>query len=295
MYAEEGDVVVVGQIVARMDTEVLRAQLRKAQAEEAQARNATSTAVALVAQHESEQAAAKAVVTQREAAYAIAEKTALRSQILSNQRAASTQEFDDNDARQRKAAAAVVASKAQRTASQDTVNAAHAQVLGAQSNVAAIVALESQIQAEINDTVLKSVRNGRVQYRIAQPGEVISAGGKVLSMIDLNDVTMTFFLPETAAGRVAIGSDVHIYLDAAPHDVIPATVIFVANVAQFTPKTVETKSEREKLVFRVKARISPELLHQQSGKVKSGLPGMAYVRLDASLPWPSTLPAETQQ
>jgi HlyD family secretion protein len=295
MYADEGDLLVVGQIVARMDTDILRAQLRKAQAEEAQARSATSTALAIVVQHQSEQAVANAVVTQREAAYAVAEKTALRSQILSKEHASSTQEFDDDEARQREAAAAIVASKAQLNASQATVNAAHAQVLGTQSNVVAIVALESQIQAEIDDTVLKAVRNGRVQYRVAQPGEVIAAGGKVLSMVDLSDVTMTFFLPETSAGRVAIGSEVHIYLDAAPSEVIPATVIYVANVAQFTPKTVETKSEREKLVFRVKARISPELLRQRAGQVKSGLPGMAYVRLDASKPWPATIPIETQK
>jgi HlyD family secretion protein len=134
-----------------------------------------------------------------------------------------------------------------------------------------------------------------VQFRIAQPGEVVSAGGKVLSMIDLSDVTMTFFLPEAAAGRVAIGAEVHIVLDAAPQDVIPATVSFVANVAQFTPKTVETKSEREKLVFRIKARIDPALLQKHIAQVKSGLPGMAYVRLDPSVPWPEKLKTRIEQ
>ena len=114
-------------------------------------------------------------------------------------------------------------------------------------------------------------------------------------MIDLSDVTMTFFLPEAAAGRVAIGAEVHIVLDAAPQDVIPATVSFVANVAQFTPKTVETKSEREKLVFRIQARIDPSLLQKHIAQVKSGLPGMAYVRLDPSVPWPEKLKARIEQ
>ena len=99
-----------------------------------------------------------------------------------------------------------------------------------------------------------------MQYRVAQPGEVLGAGGKVLNMVDLADVYMTFFLPEQAAGRVALGQDVRIILDAAPQYVIPAAVSFVASTAQFTPKTVETASERQKLMFRVKAQISPELL-----------------------------------
>jgi HlyD family secretion protein len=295
IYADEGDVVTAGQVVARMDTDVLRAQLSQAQAQESQARNATNTALAMVAQHESEQSAEAAVVTQREAELVVAEKTEERTRILSGQHAASIQELDEDVARRREASAAVAASKAQLAASQSTINAANSQVLGAQSNVAATQAMEGQIQAQIDDTVLKAVRSGRVQYRIAQPGEVIGAGGKVLSMIDLSDVTITFFLPEESAGRVAIGSEVHIVLDATPEDVIPATVTFVANVAQFTPKSVETQSEREKLVFRVKARISPDVLRKHASQMKSGLPGMAYVRLDSAVAWPTKLAVRSQQ
>lgn len=295
MYADDGDYVAAGQVVARMDTAVLRAQLKQAQAEEAEARNATSTALAIVAQHESEQAAAKAVVAQREAEQVVAAKTVQRSQILSAEHAASTQEYDNDVARQKEAAAAVAASKAQLAASQATISASRSQVLEAKSKIVAAQAAESQLQAEIDDTELKAARDGRVQYRIAQPGEVVAGGGKVLSMVDLSDVTMTFFLPEAAAGRVAIGTEVHIVLDAAPKDAIPAIVSFVANVAQFTPKTVETTSEREKLVFRVKARIDPALLKKHAGQVKSGLPGMAYVRLDPSVPWPEKLKSRIEQ
>jgi len=295
IYADEGDVVLAGQVVARMDTDVLNAQLRQAQAEELQARHATNTALAMVAQHESEKTAAASMVVQREAALSVAEKTEERTRVLSAQHAASIQELDEDEARRREAVAALAASKAQLDASQSTIDAANAQVLGAQSNVAAMQASEAQIQAQIDDTVLKAVRNGRVQYRIAQPGEVVAAGGKVLSMIDLSDVSITFFLPEEAAGRVTIGSDVHIVLDASPKDVILAKVTFVASVAQFTPKSVETQSEREKLVFRVKARISPETLSSHASQIKSGLPGMAYIRLDPSVAWPSKLAVRSQR
>ncbi len=100
---------------------------------------------------------------------------------------------------------------------------------------------------------------------------------------------MTFFLPERQAGRVAIGAEARLVVDAAPQYVIPARISYVASVAQFTPKTVETESEREKLMFRVKARIDPQLLKRHMEQVKTGLPGMAYLKLDADAQWPDQL------
>ncbi|MFN9975904.1 MAG: HlyD family efflux transporter periplasmic adaptor subunit, partial [Phycisphaerae bacterium] len=121
------------------------------------------------------------------------------------------------------------------------------------------------------------------------PGEVLSSGGKVLNLVDLSDVYMTFFLPETVAGRVPLGSDVRIILDAAPQYVIPAKVSYVASTAQFTPKTVETASERQKLMFRIKAQISHELLLQHLRVVKTGLPGVAWLKLNPEAEWPEKL------
>ena len=146
-----------------------------------------------------------------------------------------------------------------------------------------------RIQADIKDSTLKSPRDGRVQYKVAQLGEVVGAGGRVLNLVDLSDVYMTFFLPTAATGRIALGTEVRLVLDAAPQYVIPANVSFVADVAQFTPKTVETASEREKLMFRIRAQIPVDLLKKNITKVKTGLPGMAYVRLDAAKPWPDHL------
>jgi HlyD family secretion protein len=108
-------------------------------------------------------------------------------------------------------------------------------------------------------------------------------------MVDLVDVYMTFFLPANQAGRVVLGQEARLVLDAVPQYVIPARVSYVASVAQFTPKTVETASEREKLMFRVKARIDPELLKKYMTAVKTGVPGMAYLRLDQEAVWPEQL------
>jgi HlyD family secretion protein len=100
---------------------------------------------------------------------------------------------------------------------------------------------------------------------------------------------MVFFLPETVAGNVALGSEVRIVLDAAPNYVIPAKVSFVSSTAQFTPKTVETASERQKLMFRVKANIDRELLKKHLKQVKTGLPGVAWLKLNSQAEWPKKL------
>ncbi|WP_460824800.1 HlyD family secretion protein, partial [Massilia solisilvae] len=187
---------------------------------------------------------------------------------------------------------ALAAARAQVRAAQAAVNATRTQVLSAQANEKAAAATIARIDAELADTVLIAPRAGRVQYRVAQPGEVLGAGGKVLNLVDLADVYMTFFLPETVAGRVGLGAEVRVVLDAVPQYAIPARVSYVASTAQFTPKTVETASERQKLMFRVKARIDRKLLEAHLQQVKTGLPGVAWVRLDPKAPWPAEVAAK---
>jgi len=289
IFAQEGDFVTTGQVLAQMQIDVLNAQRDEARAQQQQAINAVASTEAQVKVRESDLAVAQAVVVQRESDLDNAKRRLARSQTLSREGAASIQQLDDDQAAVRNAEAALAAAKAQVTAAQSAIAAAKAQVTGARSTVAALAATIARIEADIADSQLKAPRDGRVQYRVAQPGEVLGAGGKVLNMIDLSDVYMTFFLPETVAGRLALGSEVRIVLDAAPSYVIPAQVSFVSSVAQFTPKTVETAVERQKLMFRVKARIDPELLKKHLKQVKTGLPGVAWLKLDAQAEWPQHL------
>ena len=181
------------------------------------------------------------------------------------------------------------AAKAQVDSAQSAIVAARSQVSGAHSQVDAIKATIERINFDIDDAQLKAPLKARVQFLVAQPGEMIAAGGRVLNLIDLSDVYMTFFLPETVAGRIAMGTEVRIVLDAAKNVVIPARVSFVADTAQFTPKTVETESERQKLMFRVKAKIDPALLQKYIQQVKTGLPGVAYIKIDDNAAWPAFL------
>ncbi|ABE48439.1 HlyD family secretion protein [Methylobacillus flagellatus] len=289
ILVNEGDFVEKGQLLARMQIDVLNAQRDEARAQYQQALNSAVAAQAQVALRESDKRATQALVAQRESELDAAQRRLARSETLSAEGASSIQELDDDRARVRSAQAAVEAAKAQVSAAQAAIDAAKAQVIGARSTVAAAEATIARIEADIADSQLTAPRDGRVQYRIAQPGEVLAGGGKVLNLVDLSDVYMTFFLPQAAAGRLAMGEDARIILDAAPQYVIPATISFVASTAQFTPKTVETESERQKLMFRVKAQIDRGLLHKHLKLVKTGLPGVAWVKVDKQTEWPAEL------
>ena len=295
ILVRDGDFVTAGQIVAHMDIDVLDAQRREAEANLCKAQNAVETAQNQVAQRQSEKAAAMARMAQREAEREAVQKRLLRTEPLAEVGAISIQQLDDNRASALSARAAVLAAKAEIAAAEAAIGTAKSQKIEALSLIDASRATIDRVQADIDDSDLKATRDGRVQYRVAQPGEVVASGGKVLNLLDLGDVYMTFFLPTAAAGRVAIGSEVRLVLDAAPDYVIPATVSFVADVAQFTPKTVETASERQKLMFRVKAQIAPDLLKKHIRQVKTGLPGTAYVRIDQQIEWPATMQVRLPQ
>jgi HlyD family secretion protein len=285
----EGDLVKAGDVLARMDTAQLEAQRRQAEAQSRRAKIGVDTAKAVIAQREAEKTAAAAVVAQREAQLDAAERTLVRSEQLAANNTISQQILDNDRAAYQSAKAAVAAGEAQLAASEAAINAARAQVVDAEAAVDSAQAAIESIDAEIDDATLRSPRDGRVQYRVAEPGEVLGGGGRVLNLVDLGDVYMTFFLPTAQAGRVAIGTEVRLVLDAAPQYVIPARASYVADVAQFTPKTVETEEERQKLMFRIKAQISPDLLRKYVQQVKTGLPGMAYIRLDPEVEWPAGL------
>ena len=86
-----------------------------------------------------------------------------------------------------------------------------------------------------------------------------------------------------------MGAEGRIVLDAAPDFVFPGTVSFVAADAQFTPRQVETQRERQNLMFRVKVQVGRDLLERYAPLVKTGLPGVAYVRIGPAAAWPDRL------
>ncbi len=295
ILVDEGDMVQAGQTVARMDTDSLASELRQAEAQVKRSENARATAIAVVRQRESMRSSAEAVVAQRKSELVLTETELKRSQELVARGFITPQKLDSDRSRRESAQAGLSAAQSQVFEAESGIVAARSQVTEAESAIEAARAAVQRLQVEITDATLKAPRTGRIQHRVAQPGEVLGGGGKVLTLVDLSDVYMNFFLPESTAGKLAIGAEARLVLDAAPQYVFPATVSFVASEAQFTPKTVETSIERQKLVFRVKARVAPELLQRYLERVKTGLPGVAYVRLDADTEWPSHLQVKLPQ
>ncbi|HVP32355.1 MAG TPA: HlyD family efflux transporter periplasmic adaptor subunit [Steroidobacteraceae bacterium] len=260
--ANEGDTVEAGQVVATIDTEPLEAQLRAAQAKIVEAQNNLRTA--------------NAQVRSSQAQLGLANKEYKRSSELVKTGAVSAQERD--------------ADLAKVDVAQANLSGYQAQATRAQSAIEAATAESERLQAEIKDNTLKAPLRARVQSRMAEPGEVVAAGGKVLSLLDLSDVYMYVFLPTGAAGKLALGADARIVLDALPGFPIKAQVSYISPNAQFTPKTVETAEERHNLTFRVKLQIpNKEGLRQLERMVKVGVPGMGYVQLDPSAEWPKNL------
>lgn len=267
ILADEGDLVKAGQVVARMDTRDLEASLKKSQAAVLQARHAIDEA--------------KANVAQQQAQVLLAKQEIERAEYLV-QRGFQTKEVLDQRTQQPNGAeASLQASEARVTELEHALEASTHDV--------------ELYTVEINDDTLVAPVAGRIQYRVANVGEVLSAGGHVFAMLDTGYVYMDIYLPTQQAGKVKYGGDARIVTDADPKTAIPAKVIFIATQAQFTPKTVETRTERDKLMFRIRLRIDADWLRGRSDAVSSGLPGIGYVLADADTKWPDWLKGPVAQ
>jgi len=262
-FADEGDMVRTGQVLARMDTRDIETALKRAEAQIQQAQRTVDEA--------------RSNIEQQKTQSKLAGQQLERTTSLMKEGYATRELFDQRRQQVDGAAAALAAAEARLGAATFTLEAARHDADGYRVNIA--------------DNLLTAPRDGRIQYRLANVGEVLPAGGKVFTMLDTSSVYMEVYLPTAEAGRVKLGTDARILLDALPERPIPAKVSFLATQAQFTPKAVETRSERDKLMFRVKVRIDPELLRAHADAVRTGLPGLAYVRLDPTVPWPKALDA----
>ena len=257
----EGDYVEAGAVVARLDADDLRAQLQAAEAQIVQAQRAVDQSRAGVRKSQSD--------------VSLAGKTLQRSEDLVGRGFISRSKLDVDKTGMEGAMAGIAQ--------------ARGKVGEADAGVAAAEAKAESLRVTLNDTSLKAPIAGRVLYRLAEPGEVLAAGGKALTLVNLSDMFMSIYLPTDKAGRVGLGSEARIVLDALPGQVIPASVSFVAPKAQFTPREVETRTEREKLMFRLKVKPDAAWLAAHRDQAKGGMPGVAYVKLDTDSSWPANL------
>jgi HlyD family secretion protein len=261
LRVDEGDMVKAGQVLALMDTRDLEASLRKAEAQVEQANKAIVEANANVAQAHTQVVLAQ---QQMERAESLLKNGWITRELFDQRR----QQLEGARAMERAVSARVLAGEA-------ALNAARHDA--------------ELYKVHIDDNTLVAPRDGRIEYRIANVGEVLPAGGKVFTLLDVGYVYMDIYLPTAMAGRVRIGNEARILLDAYPGRPIPAKVSFIAAQAQFTPKMVETQTERDKLMFRIRVRIAPDLSRAHAEAVRSGVPGVAYVRFDSDVGWPERL------
>ncbi|TNJ40787.1 HlyD family secretion protein [Phaeobacter sp. B1627] len=267
VFIDKGDWVEAGALIARMDTLELAAELHAAQALVRQAQQQKLQAEALLRQRRSEGVTVQAEFNRV------------------------SQLFEDGFISEARL-------DGQRTVletAQAALAAAEAGIPLADATIAAAEASVERLQSLIDDANLTAPRAGRVQYVLAQEGEILGAGGRVATLTDLSDMYMSIFLPTRAAARLAIGAEARIILDAIPEYVIPATVTFVASSAQFTPRSVETEEERDGLMFRVNLTIAPDLLMTYRDRARAGVPGMGYVRVDTDADWPAELAVKLPQ
>ena len=261
ILVHEGDMVHAGQVVAKMDTVTLQAELARAQA--------------TVAEQEAKALEVEADIVQADSQLKLAEVEFERERNLFARKATSRENYDIKETLAKTRRAALDGEKARLNTARKSVEAAKAEA--------------AKIQSRINDMTLKSTVEGRVLYRLAEEGEVLGSGGKVLTLVNLGDVYMEIYLPAQDAVKTKLGADARIVLDIAPEYAARAKVTFVAPEAQFTPKQVETRSERDKLMFRVKLSVPPERVLAVIERIKTGIRGVGYVRLDDSAAWPERL------
>jgi len=258
---DEGNLVRPGEVLVLMDTATLQAQLAEAKLN--------------VAATEEKVAISKATIARRKAEIELAKVEVKRSSNLVRERAGSQRELDVRRTALQTTTAALAEEVAKLRTTEEEVKVAQASV--------------ATIQTRIDDATLKSPVTGRVLYRLAEVGEVLGAGGKALTLVNLNDVYMEIFLPSEQAATLKTDAEARLTIDAVPDRAVAGFVSFVSPEAQFTPKQVETKSEREKLMFRVKIRVPEKTVENYLDRIKTGVRGVGYVKLDEQASWPPFL------
>ena len=293
IYIEEGDLVTNGQKLVEMQTDELRADLLKAKASLAEAEAKVREAEATIAVKQAEVAAAQGTIAEKKSQLRGAENKERRFKSTATG-AIPVTEIEDVETVVQTHKATLMSAEASAKKAEADLESAKSRLEVAKASVEAQKAAIARIEVDIKDSTIVAKHDGRIQYRIAQLGEMVGSGAGILNLVDLTDVYMTLFIPEKLIGQIAQGAECRIVLDAAKEWPIAANISYVSSIAQFTPKTVETEVEREKLMFRVRARIPAENLKKYIEYARTGLPGVAYVRLDSEAEWPDFLKCRSE-
>jgi HlyD family secretion protein len=274
LSAREGDRVEAGQTIARLDAAETTA--RRAQAA-AQVEVAAAQLAELEAGSRSEEVAqARAALAAAAERLVDAERDRQRAETLFAGRAISREAFD-------KAAVALDLARAARDQAAEQLELVETgprpeRIAAARAQVAQTRAALAAVEAALADATLAAPFGGIVTERHSEPGEIVSPGAAVYTLMDPADRWIRIYVPENRFGAVALGQAATITADTFPERRYPGEVSYLASAAEFTPKNVQTAEERVRLVYAVKVRVTGD----PEGELKPGLP--ADVRLAGEAP-----------
>jgi HlyD family secretion protein len=279
LFVKKGDSVRKGDLLLRLDCSEPEAQLAEAQARLAAAR---AQAVAAGAQITVSQRSQVAAIAGGEAAKA--QEAALQAQREATERQAARLESIPTDVapssvdqtrasavglghQVEAARAQVSASKAQANAAAGAIRAASAQAEAATAQVHAGEALVARAELFAAECEIRAPRAAAVSDLPREEGELVAPGAVLVRLIDLSDVKATFYLPNPEIGVVRPGAPAIVVADAWPGQQFKAKVRTVALEAEFTPRNIQTRTDRDRLVYPIEVTVENE-----GGKLRAGMP-----------------------
>ncbi|MFP3867156.1 MAG: HlyD family secretion protein [Desulfobacteraceae bacterium] len=298
---DKGDPVEPGELLARLDSDQITAQLHRAQEEAKywqeqveQSRidldYSESHVHASIAESQARVEALAARVAEADAVYVKNRLDYDRYRALFGRQVIPKQQLDQATSTYHASRASLQASKKelQQARAQlqqarlllQTVDMKRQAYQAARASLAAAQAVVREAQANLDDTYIYGPSPGTILTKEVEPGEVVNAGTPLFTMVDLTKLYLKVYINEPDIGKIRLGQKARIYVDAFPDRPFPAQISRVAQRAEFTPKYVETREERVKLVFGVELKAE-----NQEGYLKPGMPGDGVIRVQEGVPW----------
>jgi HlyD family secretion protein len=263
---QEGDTVKAGDVVARIDTTDAQIELRRAEAELAAADARLRLLLAGTRVEDIQRVEAE--VSRTEADLANAETDKRRLEGLAEKGTATMKARDDSRTRVLMLSRTVAGQKAELHKLKSGARAEEIDAARAQKRVTEAVI--SAISQKITDSTVLAPRAGLITQRTTEPGEILPAGAVVSVLTDTLHPWLNAYVDQPVLSRIKLGDPVKVHVDGRDHDYL-GKITYVSEVAEFTPKNVQTPEERAKLVFKIKIG-----LDNAGGVFKSGMPADAY-------------------
>jgi HlyD family secretion protein len=261
---QEGDTIQAGQELARIDDTDIALALQQAHAEHDQSAADLGLRIAGPTREEIAQAAAQ--VEQARADLSGAQKDLDRMQGLLDSGSGTTKSRDDAKTRRDVAAARVKG--AQEALARLKAGTRREEIASSRARVAVVDARIAQLEQQRKDAVVVSPVNGVVTEKIAEAGELLQAGAGLCVITDLADAWLTVYVGEPDLARIRTGQEAEVVTDDGQSR--KGKITYISTQAEFTPKNVQTRDEREKLVYKVKVG-----LDNRDGLFKPGMPAEA--------------------